>query len=162
MPSRRTLTVLPACAALAVAAAFAQPAAVRGAGPRSGLELTTTVEQLTEVASGDGSTAQRLVPFAAAAPGAVVVYTVAFENVSSRTLENVRITNPIPAEMTYVASSAAGPGSRVLFSIDGGRTFGAPAELGAPADTYTHIRWLLPAPLDAGARGFVRFRAVIK
>ncbi len=58
----------------------------------------------------------------------------------------------------------------MLFSVDGGRTYGAPKELTvkaadgsqrtADAADYTHIRWVLKAPLDAGAKGFARFRAV--
>jgi hypothetical protein len=58
----------------------------------------------------------------------------------------------------------------VLYSIDGGRSFGLPEELlvtsgdGAPrtadAGEYTHIRWLLAKPLAPGATGFARFRAV--
>jgi hypothetical protein len=58
----------------------------------------------------------------------------------------------------------------VLFSVDDGRSFGRPEELtladadgtlraAAPAD-YTHVRWVLRAPLDAGAAGVARFRAV--
>jgi hypothetical protein len=58
----------------------------------------------------------------------------------------------------------------VLFSVDDGRTFGRPDELtfvapdggarGAAAADYTHVRWILRAPLDAGATGIARFRAV--
>jgi hypothetical protein len=27
---------------------------------------------------------------------------------------------------------------------------------------YTHIRWILRAPLEAGARGFTRFGAIVR
>ena len=60
----------------------------------------------------------------------------------------------------------------MLYSVDGGRTFGQPRELYvgvaegsrrlAAADDYTHIRWLLRAPLAPGAKGFARFRAVLR
>jgi hypothetical protein len=60
----------------------------------------------------------------------------------------------------------------VLFSVDGGRTFGQPNELTVPAadgsrraaaaEDYTHIRWRLKTPLPAGATGFARFRAVAR
>jgi hypothetical protein len=72
--------------------------------------------------------------------------------------------------LRYVAKSASGPGSEVLFSVDNGRTFGLPDELtlaapdgsvrSADAAEYTHVRWILRAPLDAGATGIARFRAV--
>jgi len=32
----------------------------------------------------------------------------------------------------------------------------------ADASDYTHIRWVLKAPLDAGAKGFARFSAVVR
>ncbi|HUQ52538.1 MAG TPA: hypothetical protein VM692_09970, partial [Gammaproteobacteria bacterium] len=61
-------------------------------------------------------------------------------------------------------------GSEALFSIDNGRTFGRPEELTVPtanggtrpadAADYTHVRWILSAPLDVGASGVARFRAV--
>jgi len=69
-----------------------------------------------------------------------------------------------------VPHSASGPGSEVLFSVDNGRSFGRPDELtlaalnggvrGAEPADYTHVRWVLRAPLDAGATGIARFRAV--
>ena len=72
--------------------------------------------------------------------------------------------------MQYVAHSASGPGSDVLFSVDNGRTFGRPDELTivaadggtrtAAAADYTHVRWVLKASLAAGATGVARYRAV--
>jgi hypothetical protein len=60
----------------------------------------------------------------------------------------------------------------VLYSVDGGATYGQPNELGivtaeglrraATAADYTHVRWLIKAPLAAGARAFVRFRATVR
>jgi hypothetical protein len=85
-------------------------------------------------------------------------------------VDTVRITSPIPADVNYVPGSASGPGSDVLFSVDNGRTFGKPEELTLPsadgkrrradAADYTHVRWILNGPLDVGASGIARFRAV--
>jgi len=60
----------------------------------------------------------------------------------------------------------------VLYSVDGGATYGQPNELGlvspegvrraATPDDYTDVRWLIKAPLAAGARAFVRFRATVR
>jgi hypothetical protein len=82
----------------------------------------------------------------------------------------LRITSPVPADLRYVHGSASGPGSAVLFSVDNGRTFGRPDELTlalpdggtrlADAADYTHVRWILEAPLAAGAAGVARYRAV--
>jgi hypothetical protein len=74
--------------------------------------------------------------------------------------------------MRYVEGSGVGPGSQVLYSVDGGATYGQPNELaivsaddvrrGANAGDYTDVRWLIKAPLAAGARAFVRFRATVR
>jgi hypothetical protein len=99
-----------------------------------------------------------------------LIVSVRFTNVSQSVVDHVRITSPVPTDVKYVPGSASGPGSDVLFSVDNGRTFGRPAELTLPAPDggarladaadYTHVRWVLNAPLDAGATGVARFRAV--
>jgi hypothetical protein len=99
-----------------------------------------------------------------------LIVSVRFTNVSDHVVDSIRITSPVPADVQYVPRSASGPGSEVLFSVDGGRSFGRPEELmltaadgtvrGADAADYTHVRWILRAPLDAGAAGVARFRAV--
>jgi uncharacterized repeat protein (TIGR01451 family) len=161
-----------ACWYVLLAAASSALAQQQGDAPRGGLELKTVVEKVVEVKEADGTTRTELMPVAAAVPGDEVVYTVSFTNVSGTAADNVRITNPIPAEMRYVADTAFGPGSRVLYSVDGGATYGFPQELSvaaadgtrraAQAADYTHIRWILQSPLEAGAQGFARFRAVLR
>jgi uncharacterized repeat protein (TIGR01451 family) len=161
----------PLCAALALSAAAGAQA--QPSDPAQGnLELSTLVEKVVEVTQGDGATKTELVPVEVALPGDEVVYTVTFSNVSKQPADNIRITNPIPSEMRYLANTAFGPGSNVLYSVDGGLTYGAPKELtvmaddgsqrAADASDYTHIRWVLDAPLDSGAKGFARFRAVVR
>jgi uncharacterized repeat protein (TIGR01451 family) len=99
-----------------------------------------------------------------------LIVSVQFTNTSSHVVDAVRVTSPVPPDVTYVAGSATGPGSQVLYSVDQGRTFGQPGELkvagadgtlrAATAVDYTHVRWILDAALDVGASGTVRFRAV--
>jgi len=102
-------------------------------------------------------------------PADQLIVNVRFTNLSEHVLDSLRITCPVPSDLRYVPQSASGPGSDVLFSVDSGRTFGRPEELtiatpdgvrGAEAADYTHVRWILRAPLDAGALGVARFRAV--
>jgi hypothetical protein len=73
--------------------------------------------------------------------------------------------------MTYVVGSAFGPGSDIVFSVDGGRSFAEPENLFvtesgverlASADDYTHIRWLVNNDIVAGAQGMAQFRARLK
>jgi uncharacterized repeat protein (TIGR01451 family) len=155
------------------AALLLLPLAVLAQQPGAGaLSLKTVVEKVVETKDADGATKTELVPAASAVPGDQVVYTVTFKNVSTQAADNIRITNPIPAEMQYVADTASGPGSDVLYSVDGGKTYGRAGELyvtdadgtrrqAGPAD-YTHSRGVLKSPLAAGAQGFARFRATVR
>ncbi len=107
-------------------------------------------------------------PGVAPAAGEQFILTIKFTNVAGATTDGVRITSAIPDGMTYVPGTATGPGGLVLFSTDGGRTFETEHELALraavtsprPAEPtrYTHVRWVLEAPLEAGTTGFVRLR----
>jgi uncharacterized repeat protein (TIGR01451 family) len=142
------------------------------ASARAGLELATRVEKIVAGAAADKADARKLVPANDLAPGDELVITVSFLNTTQHALDGVRITQPIPPTMRYVEGSGVGPGSEVLYSVDGGATYGQPNELGvvtaegirrvATAGDYTQVRWLIKAPLAAGARAFVRFRATVR
>ena len=136
------------------------------------LELKTTAEKQETIVDTDGNRKTRLVPVETAVPGDEIVYTVTFANIGDEPADKVLVTNPIPNEMSFIAGSAFGPGTEVSYSVDGGETFGLPEELTiedveqgerlAAADDYTHIRWVLKTPLDAGAQGFARYRARLR
>lgn len=153
-------------AVCAVAAAAAAQETVRV--PRD-LIMSSTLERFTAAPDGSGD-APAAPPGTEASPADQVIVSVRFTNATAEVIDSIRITSPVPAEHAYVAESASGPGSEVLFSVDNGLRFGRPAELTAilpdgsvrradPAD-YTHVRWVLRAPLDAGATGIARYRAV--
>ncbi|HEX6999963.1 MAG TPA: hypothetical protein VF322_17660 [Gammaproteobacteria bacterium] len=141
---------------------------------RPSLALRVRAERLLAApAEGEeGASAQVLEPLTGRpAAGDELLYTVSFENVGGAPASDVRITQPLPDGVRYVPGTAVGPGAVASYSADGGRTFGAPDELtvsagGArrPAEPrdYTHIRWRLPGTLAPGARGFLRFRAVVE
>lgn len=140
---------------------------------RAGLDVATRVEKIVVGGGADNADARtKLVPADDLSPGDELVITVTFLNTTQHALDEVRITQPIPASMRYVEGSGVGPGSEVLYSADGGATYGQPKELGvvsadgvrraATAADYTHVRWLIKAPLAAGARAFVRFRATVR
>lgn len=141
-----------------------------GASLRARVEVSTVAERIVEVDGPDGAKSNQLVAVAAPTPGEEIIYTVTFTNTGGAVADGVRITSPIPPEVRYLEGTAYGPGCDVLFSVDGGRSFGAPAELRvtgaagaratAEASNYTHIRWVLVTPLAPGAKGFARFRAV--
>ena len=102
-------------------------------------------------------------------PGTEVIYTLTANNNCKVAAENIAINDPLPAEMTYVANSAVGPGSDISFSIDG-KTFAKVADLkvsengatrAARPDEVRFIRWTF-ATLPPGAQALARFRAVVK
>jgi hypothetical protein len=148
------------------AAAAAQPTV------DSTLELvvSSALERIVAGAADGGAQQVQIASGTIASHADQLIVSVRFTNVSESLVDTVRITSPIPADVKYVPGSASGPGSQVLFSVDNGRTFGRPAELmlAAPnggtrvadAADYTHVRWILSAPLDPGASGVARFRAV--
>ena len=135
------------------------------------LNVTTVVqkEELTVNEAGEADT--RLVAAETVIPGDRVVYTITFQNVSSDDAENVVITNPIADSLVYVDGSAFGPGTDIVFSIDGGQSFAAREALSveengevrpAEAKDFTHIRWVMKQDLPVGAQGMARFSAVLK
>lgn len=108
----------------------------------------------------------RMLPATRLAQGQVVYYTVKITNPTPIFANKVQVSQMIPANTTYLAGSAAGPGADVEFSVDGGQSFAAAGELKladgvtrASPERYTHIRWRLRNPLAPGATALARFRA---
>jgi len=139
-------------------------------GVPPGLVVSSTVERIVAPPAGDAAASVRIASGTDMPHADQLIVTVRFTNTHDDVVDSVRITSPVPADMQYVPHSASGPGSEVLFSVDTGGTFGRPGELtltahdggvrGADAPEYTHVRWVLRSPLDAGATGIARFRAV--
>jgi len=145
---------------LLATAAFAQDS--------GSLEITTVVQKEQLTVSDSGESKMELVAADTVLPGDSVVYTITFVNVSAEAAQNVIITNPVPAHLTYEAGSALGSGTVVEFSVDGGSVFAAAADLTvaegdelrtARVEDYTHIRWVMQDDLAAGEQGTAQFRA---
>ena len=105
-------------------------------------------------------------------PGDEVIFMTHYRNVGEKPADNVVITNPVPKHMIYVANSAEGKGSNIVFSIDGGEKYDKPSNLkirtidgkeraASPAD-YTHMRWIFKRDLKKGEKGSVSFKAKLK
>ena len=131
--------------------------------------LKSVAEQEKEVVNAKGEKTKQLVAAAKIVPGMEVVWTVTANNICKVPSEKVTINNAVPEHMTYVASSAIGPGSDITYSLDG-KTFGTPEQLlvkadgaqrQARSDEYRHIRWVFKNSLQPGAQAFARFRAVL-
>lgn len=105
-------------------------------------------------------------------PGDAVIFTTIYENVGKAPVNKAIITNPVPEHTVYVDKSAQGKGTRVEFSIDGGKTYGLPKTLmvvgkdgkakQASASDYTHIRWVVEKAIAPGVKSSVSFKARVK
>jgi uncharacterized repeat protein (TIGR01451 family) len=177
---RKQMTVLAVLAAAFCAAAVSlaagpgvAQASVKATKPNTpGCIALKTVAEVEESYTNDkGEPATRLVAPLKVVPGREVVWTVTATNVCDKPAEHVSIENPVPEHMVYVDGSAIGPGTDVLFSLDG-RNFASAAALAvhepngqsrpARADEYAAIRWSLKSALAPGAVVLARYRASVK
>ena len=154
---------------LAVALLIALLAA-RPSYAQNALDVRTVVQKEQVEVGDDGETTTTLVPAERVLPGDKVVYTITFTNTGDTPADNVVVTNPIDASLTYVEGSAFGAGMRVEFSADDGQSFAARSEVrvteagderAADDEDLTHVRWTLEGSLGAGATGVARFAATV-
>lgn len=105
-------------------------------------------------------------------PGEEVIYTITYRNKGTTPATDVVIGNPVPQHTTYTGNSAFGKGTRIDFSVDGGKRYGVPEKLtvigpdGKPRraapEEYTHVRWTVDTALAPGGEGVVGYRARLK
>ncbi len=136
------------------------------------LKVKSIAEVETTLVGKDGKKTVKRTPPEKTVPGSEVIFTNTFENTGNKTASGIVINNPIPANTEYRAGSAFGKDCEILFSADGGKTFGAAENLKikgtdgkdqtALPKEYTHIRWTYKGQLAAGKSGEVGFRAVVK
>jgi uncharacterized repeat protein (TIGR01451 family) len=133
------------------------------------ISLKSVAEVAQEVVDANGVKTTKLVPADKVVPGVEVTWTVTATNTCKQPSEKLTINNPVPAHMTYVGNSAAGPGSDITFSVDG-KTFANAGQLtvqdngatrAARNDEFRHIRWSFKDSLQPGATAMARFRAVL-
>ena len=143
------------------------------AADQGDIRLTSVSE--IEVASANARGEKEVKRVAAAqanvTPGDIVIFTTYYANNSTQPASDIVINNPMPEYMLYMDKTAEGLGTKIEFSVDRGKSFGAPETLkitgedgkerpSGPSD-YTHIRWTLSDPLPAGGKGSVSFRAKV-
>lgn len=111
-------------------------------------------------------------------PGDVIEYTLAYQNQEEVSpLKGIVIATPIPNETVWIVSSAKTEvPSRFEASIDGGVKYQTPPILipkkgpdgeeiilvEAPAEAYTHLRWILSKPLGPKEEAIVKYRVQVK
>lgn len=167
-PARRS-GVAAAISAISLSAGAYGAAGQAVPAPSNEMLVSSVLERIVANVEADGL-ALEVAAGTVASHADQLIVSVQFTNETGHIVDGVRVTSPVPPDVVYVADSATGPGSHVLYSVDQGRTFGQPRELkvvgadgalrAATAADYTHLRFILDAALDVGASGIVRFRAV--
>ena len=108
-------------------------------------------------------------------PGEKLKYTVRYVNLGDEPATQVRIENPIPELSVYVTDSAAGEGTTIVFSADGGAQYSSPEQVTyevavfgggkdrrpATAERFTNIRWLIEQ-VPPGSTGEVSFQVLVQ
>jgi len=148
----------------------AAPGMVLAAGENIRFESLAELE--IEQVNAQGEKILVRTPATLVVPGSIIIYTNRFDNQGKEPAEKLKITNPIPKNMEFLAGSALPEDATIVYSIDGGKMFDAAEALfvieadgtkrPAEARDYTHIRWTLKQTLSPGETGFVEFRARLK
>ena len=101
-------------------------------------------------------------------PGDHLVFVLSYRNNGAAAASDFVVSNPIPDSVAF--DGAVSPGA--IYSVDGGRTWGALAALSvrnadgssrpaALADVNS-VQWRLAQPIPAGSGGELRFRGIVK
>lgn len=153
-----------AIVSLSLALALGGPAAA------SGLTANQTVQKVVVTTDEAGNEVVEYVEADLVAPGDTVVYTLTYANDGEEPAEDVVLTMPVPAEMSFVEGSAKTEMAMVGFSIDGGATFVPRGELAvtldgeareALSDEITHVRWSFTEAIPVGEDGIVSYHAIL-
>jgi uncharacterized repeat protein (TIGR01451 family) len=131
------------------------------------LKVTSKVQKMVLVNKG-GKKSYEFIPAAKVVPGETVQYNTFFENISDKPADNINIVNPIPENTVYLANSAHGKNTQIVFSVDGGKNYGKAGTLkvrgndgklypAKPSD-YTHIQWQYLGNLAPKTKQAVGFR----
>lgn len=139
------------------------------------LELKTVVTKEAKAKKPSGETRTAQLPADQTVPGDVLTYTVSYQNAGKAAAQDASIVDPVPAGTVYRLGSARGENAQVTCSIDGGRSWypepvmmltrlpgGGEAMVPAPADRYTHLRWVATKPLPPGATGRAAFSVTVQ
>jgi uncharacterized repeat protein (TIGR01451 family) len=142
--------------------AFAQQACV---------SLKTEAQKEETYTDAQGKQQKRVVPPGKVVPGDEIIWTITATNSCDQPAEKVVVNNNVPEHMTYVADSAMGPGTDIVYSLDG-KAFAKASDLKvreadgttrtARADEIKSIRWTLGVAIAPKSMAFVRYRAKVK
>jgi uncharacterized repeat protein (TIGR01451 family) len=123
----------------------------------------------------DGKKVVERIPLDKASPGDTVIYTITYRNEGETEARDILVNDPIPRGTVYVLNSAEGKDADITFSIDNGKTYSKPPikymvkkadgtqeETEAPAEAYTHVKWVINKAVLPGQAGQVSFKVSVK
>ena len=138
------------------------------------IALSTSAEKEVNVEK-NGKLFVERIPLEIANPGDTVIYTITYRNEGETAARDILINDPISKGTVYTIGSAEGKDAEITFSIDDGRTYSKPPikyivkkadgtqeETEAPAEVYTHIKWVINKAVLPGQSGQVSFRVIVK
>jgi len=137
------------------------------------VKIDITAEKVVLVEKSGKKVEQRIIA-SEVLPGDVLVYTLTYKNVGDEAAKDIKVNNPIPKDTAYVLDSAYGPGAKITFSVDGGKTYKEPSLLRYEVDVkgkaekreaspeqYTDIRWAVEE-VGVGKSGVASFRVRVQ
>jgi uncharacterized repeat protein (TIGR01451 family) len=149
--------------ALLLTSVFATPLALAA----NAVEIDSSALREVEQKNLDGSTFVELREIKSAQPGDRVRFVLRVHNGTAKPADRIVVTNPVPSDFEFQTASS---GAEV--SVDGGKTFGALAQLtvkplagtprAAQATDVTHVRWRLAASVAPGADNELFFAGRVK
>ena len=146
----------------------------RGQEERPKLTIEISVQK-EEIVFKEGKKVTGWVPVEKTQKDDTLLYTITYTNVGQTVAQNASVVDPTPDGTLYVLGSATGAGAEVLCSIDGGLSYHEPPvkykfkkpdgtleERIAPAEMYTHIKWIIKKRVEPGASGQLSFKVKVK
>jgi uncharacterized repeat protein (TIGR01451 family) len=149
--------------------AFTVVALMASSAIAQNIKLSNAVFKETEIKTATGKIERKLVPADVVTPGDRIVFVMGYSNAGDKPAEKVVITNPVPAQVTYLGGVND---NEPIVSVDGGKFFAALTALttknadgttrAARASDVTHVRWLIARALTSGETGKVSYRGQLK
>ncbi len=138
------------------------------------VKVSMTAEKQVTVVE-NGKTLVKRVTADTVESGQSLFYTLTVTNQGDEKAANVVLNNPLPEGTLYVANSAYGEGTKIVFSADGGQRYDLPHRLTvevkqadgsvekriAAPEEYTHIRWTI-AEVAPGTTVTLGYRTTVK
>ena len=108
---------------ITISCTFLFMASVASVHAAADIRLKAVAEVEVTVVNDKGETEVKQVPAAKVVPGTEVIYTITVSNLGDQAADSVVVTDPIPENTTYVDRSAFGAGTKITFSVAGGKSY---------------------------------------